>query len=73
MIGILRMIKALPIREQHIKKVERDANVWERARRIRGFLDAYEAAAHAKGEVEVVTRDWIARARGHADQIGPLT
>lgn len=59
-------------RERRIEKLDRDVDAWEKAQRIRAFLDAFEEAKKFKGETDDTTRDWIAWARGYADEIDPL-
>jgi hypothetical protein len=59
-------------RERRIEKLDRDVDAWEKALRIRDFLDAFEEAKKLKGETDDTTRDWIAWARGYADEIDPL-
>lgn len=59
-------------RERRIKKLDSDVDAWEKAHRIRAFLEAFEEAKKFKGETDDTTRDWIAWARGYADEIDPL-
>lgn len=59
-------------RERRIEKLDRDVDAWEKAQCIPAFLDAFEEARKFKVEADDTTRDWIAWARGYADEIDPL-
>lgn len=67
-----RWVQRCEERQRRIEKLEKDAGAWERARSLRAYLDAFEATATSKGEIDAATTNWLAWTRGYADDIDPL-
>ncbi|PZQ14746.1 MAG: hypothetical protein DI564_09585 [Rhodanobacter denitrificans] len=54
------------------QQLESQANDLERARRLRAYADAAEAAARDAGNLSKERQDWLAWARAKADWLDPL-
>lgn len=52
--------------------LETEATKWERATRLRAYVDAVEHAATLKGELTYELVDWIGWARAKADWLDPM-
>lgn len=57
---------------ESFKQLEVQASNWERASRLRAYLDAVEQQAKAAGEVSTDMSEWLAWARAKADWLDPL-
>jgi len=57
---------------ERFKKLELQANEWERAAKIRAFVAAVEEQAKADAEISAEQCEWIAWARAKADGLDPL-
>jgi hypothetical protein len=58
--------------QNNFKQFEEDAIGWERAMRLRAYVDAIERHATIEGTSTTKLQDWIAWARAKADWIDPL-
>lgn len=53
-------------------RLETAASNWERARRIRGYVEAFEQDAHMRSDYSLELKQWVAWARAKADWLDPL-
>lgn len=54
------------------EQLEADATSWERAKRLRAYVDDVEQKVHSTNDLSPELRDWIAWARAKADWLDPL-
>ena len=55
-----------------LKQLEIAAIDWERATRLRAYVDATEHHARSTGEFSAELQDWVAWAKAKADALDPL-
>lgn len=66
------MLKRRTEEEANFQQLESDATNWERASRLRAFIDAKESQACALGDIPEEQAQWFAWARAKADWLDPL-
>lgn len=57
---------------ERFKKLEGQANDWERASKLRTYVNAVEERAGVEGQLTTEITEWVAWARAKADWLDPL-
>ena len=72
--GVREELRRIEKEEKKIRTLEREAIRWERAQRIREYIEAVRRDAHQKPDSEdrATLLEWVAWAERQADRIDPL-